>query len=110
MTTTAASTAAIQATIDRAGEVRRGQGRHIEMAHLADQLALHIGQMMPAARRAVEELWHGDPRWYSLRSRLDGIEYQAARGLGDGVLAAHVELGLLAADAAWLLARYGPTE
>jgi hypothetical protein len=107
---TAASAADIHAHIDQAREAGRGQSKPLEMAALAEKLTRHIRQMMPTAQDAVNQLWHGDPRWYSLRSRLDQIEHQAARGLADGALATHVELGLLAADTAWLLARYGPTE
>ncbi|WP_329453897.1 DUF6415 family natural product biosynthesis protein [Streptomyces sp. NBC_01497] len=105
-----ATVADIHASIEQAREAGCGQSSPSEMAALADRLTRHIRQMTPTAQAAVDELWHGDTRWYSLRTRLDGIEHQAARSLGEGALAAHVELGLLAADTAWLLTRYGPTE
>lgn len=101
------ATTAVQATIDQANVAGRGVCTRVDLTDLADRLRVHIEALLPVGRAHAAQMWRGDTHWYSLTARLDRIQHQATQDLGKGVLGAHVQVRLLAADCLWLLERYG---
>ncbi|MCL7380147.1 DUF6415 family natural product biosynthesis protein [Streptomyces sp. 35G-GA-8] len=95
-----------QRTIDRARQVGSGTRTRDELAELAAALRAHIGELLPVARSGADRLWRGGTDWYRLTARLDSIQRHAGEELGDGVLATHVQVRLLALDCQWLLERH----
>ncbi|MFG2863188.1 DUF6415 family natural product biosynthesis protein [Streptomyces sioyaensis] len=93
----------VRYTISRA----RGQSsvplHYAELTELETELCGYIGRLLPAAKKAVDKLWHGGIAWHQRISRLDGIERQVGQGLGTGVLSAHVQVQQLAKDCQWLI-------
>ncbi len=81
--------------------------RHAELTELEAELCGHIHRLLPAAKAAVDKLWHGGAAWHQQISRLDGIERQVGQGLGAGVLSAHVQVQQLAKDCQWLIDHQG---
>ncbi|MFD5737071.1 DUF6415 family natural product biosynthesis protein [Streptomyces sioyaensis] len=94
-------------TISRA----RGQSsvplHYDELTGLESELCSYIHRLLPAAKKAVDKLWHGGIAWHQRISRLDGIERQVGQGLGTGVLSAHVQVQQLAKDCQWLIDHQG---
>ncbi|MFE4371464.1 DUF6415 family natural product biosynthesis protein [Streptomyces sp. NPDC056835] len=95
-----------QRTVDRARQVSSGTRTRDELSELAAALRGHIGELLPVARSRADRLWRGGTDWYRLTARLDSVQRHAEEELGDGVLAAHVQVRLLALDCQWLLERH----
>ncbi|MER5971376.1 DUF6415 family natural product biosynthesis protein [Streptomyces sp. NPDC002055] len=95
--------ATIQATIDQA--LRTGTGRldMDELTALEELLLGHIQLLLPDAEAATDRLWRGSITWYTARARIDSIHHQVKQGLGNGPLAAHIQVDALARDCHWLL-------
>lgn len=71
------------------------------MAELDELLRGHIALLLPDARKTVRRRWPTD---HQLVTRLNGIVGQMNRGLGHGVLSAHVQVHRMARDCQYLLA------
>ncbi|MFG2397078.1 DUF6415 family natural product biosynthesis protein [Streptomyces lydicus] len=96
----------ITATLHQALRTGSGCPDLDELGALEEKLRGHIALLLPRARESARLLWHGSIEAHRLTARLDGIERQACQGLGDGPLAAHVQVHQLARDCQWLLARH----
>ncbi|WP_432093574.1 DUF6415 family natural product biosynthesis protein [Streptomyces sp. bgisy100] len=98
--------AAVHDAIDRALRTSTGRIDTDELTDLEVLLRGHITSLLPAAEAVTDRLWRGSLAWYTRRARLDGIRRQAEQGLGDGPLAAHIQVTALAHDCQWLLAEH----
>ncbi len=98
--------AAIQDTVVRSLRTATGRIDMDELRRLEQQLLAHIALLYPAADAATDRLWRGSIGWYTRRATLDGIRRQAEQGLGDGPLAAHIQVSALARDCQWLLTQH----
>ncbi|MFI5521498.1 DUF6415 family natural product biosynthesis protein [Streptomyces platensis] len=99
--------ATVQSTIDDARALRGSSVKPGELVALELSLRGHISELLTEAKAAADRMWRGSMEWSVLTGRLSGIRFQADRGLGDGVLAAHVQIAQLALDCQWLLDEYG---
>ncbi len=102
--------ASIQRTIDEARGLRTVPLTMAALANLERQLCGHIALLLPCLRAAAERLRPHSTAGYLLRSRIEAIEQQAKQGLGEGTLAAHVQVTQLARDCQWLLEQHRAAE
>ncbi|WP_432093013.1 DUF6415 family natural product biosynthesis protein [Streptomyces sp. bgisy100] len=99
--------AAIQATITTALATSNGPLVMDELVTLERSLRGHIERLLPEAEAAAERLWRGSIAWYQQRGRLESIRHQAAQGLTERPLTAHIHVTALARECAWLLTQLG---
>ncbi|MFF3763457.1 DUF6415 family natural product biosynthesis protein [Streptomyces sp. NPDC001922] len=99
--------AAIQATITTALATSNGPLVMDDLAALERSLRGHIERLLPDAEVAAERLWRGSIAWYQQRGRLETIRHQAAQGLTDRPLTAHIHVTTLARECEWLLTQLG---
>ncbi|MFG2098945.1 DUF6415 family natural product biosynthesis protein [Streptomyces sp. NPDC048612] len=99
--------ATVQSTIDEAQALRGSSAEPRELADLELLLRGHIAELLVEAKDSADLMWRGSMEWSLLTGRLSGIRFQAGRGLGEGVLSAHVQIAQLALDCQWLLDEYG---
>lgn len=88
-------------TIRRALSLGAGRPDLATLVELEELLRGHIALLLPEAREMARRCRPTDDQ---LRTRLDGIAGQMNRGLGHGVLSAHVQVHQLARDCQYLLA------
>ncbi|MFJ3955380.1 DUF6415 family natural product biosynthesis protein [Streptomyces libani] len=99
--------ATIQSTIDEVQALRGSSAKPGQLVDLELLLRGHIAELLTEAKAAADLMWRGSMEWSLLMGRLSGIRFQADRGLGEGVLSAHVQIAQLALDCQWLLDEYG---
>ncbi|WP_411134921.1 DUF6415 family natural product biosynthesis protein [Streptomyces sp. C10] len=99
--------ATVQSTIDAARALRGASAEPGELVDLELLLRGHIAELLTEAKAAADLMWRGSMEWSLLMGRLSSIRFQAGRGLGEGVLSAHVQIAQLALDCQWLLDEYG---
>ncbi|MCW7990149.1 hypothetical protein XF35_34090 [Streptomyces platensis subsp. clarensis] len=99
--------ATIRSTINEAQALHGSSAQPDELVDLELLLRGHIAELLTEAKAAADLMWRGSMEWSLLMGRLSGIRFQADRGLGEGVLSAHVQIAQLALDCQWLLDEYG---
>ncbi|QRX91169.1 DUF6415 family natural product biosynthesis protein [Streptomyces noursei] len=96
----------ITTTIRRALRLGFGRPAPGALTHLEEELSGHIALLLPEVRESARRLWPSSIEAHRLEARLDSIERQLSRGLGQGVLSAHIQVHQLARDCQYLLARH----
>ncbi|MEK2475921.1 DUF6415 family natural product biosynthesis protein [Streptomyces noursei] len=100
----------ISRTIRQALRLGSGRPELGELAEVAEDLRGHVALLLVDAREAAGHRWPAGCEVHRVTTRLDGIEQQTQRNLGDGALSAHVHVHQLARDCQWLLAHYTARE
>ncbi|MFF2807675.1 DUF6415 family natural product biosynthesis protein [Streptomyces sp. NPDC058000] len=93
-------------TIRRALRLGFGRPAPATLNDLEQELRGHIALLLPEVRESARQLRPSSIEAHRLKARLDGIERQTSRGLGQGVLSAHIQVRQLARDCQYLLARH----
>ncbi|WP_052230114.1 DUF6415 family natural product biosynthesis protein [Streptomyces sp. CT34] len=96
----------ISATIRHALRLVSGRPDTHALTELEEELRGHVALLLPEVRESARSLWPNSIEAHRLQARLNGIERQTQRGLGQGLLSAQIQVHQLARDCQYLLARH----